>query len=249
MLFILVFTSLLNAQQVSTLQELYEALQFEKTIETGQSLLKQTSSFSQQELIEIHKYLGFAYFNLGKLDSARTHFLTILELDPQYQFDPVTTSPKIIAFFEQQKKELKQAKRIPAITRYIFLKDKRPAASLKSLFVPGWGQYFKGQKQKAVLFFSAFVGSAIFTTTAAVLEKHYYKKYKAVNDVTKLSGAYDQYNRWYKSRQYGLWVLAAVWGASVFDAMWADYNEQKTGIDFSVQTNPLNPAIAISINF
>ncbi len=240
---------MLNAQQAASLKELYEALQFEKTIETGQRLLKQTSSFSQQELIEIHKYLGFAYFNLGQLDSARTHFLTILELDPQYQFDPVTTSPKIIAFFEQQKKELKQVKRVPAITRYIFLKDKRPEASIKSLLVPGWGQYFKGQKQKAVLFFSAFTGSAIFTTTAAFLEKHYHNKYKAVNDVTRLSGAYDQYNRWYRIRQYGLWTLAAIWATSVLDAMWAHYDEQKSGIGISVQAKPLKTSIAVSINF
>ncbi len=231
----------IQAQPNSTslLKQSYEALQFEKTIALGQQLLRQQQTFTPQTLIEIHKYMGFAYFNLGKLDSASVQFLTILELDPQYEFDPITTSPKIISFYHALKKQFlsRQIQPQPSVVRYVFVPDKRPAASWRSLLVPGWGQYYKGQKQRAKIYFSAFVVGVSTTLTAALLEKNYHNTYKNVNDPADLAAAYDDYNRWFKIRKVATFLTVGIWVASVFDAMWVPYSQSVKNVYLKTEKN------------
>ncbi|MHB2149287.1 hypothetical protein ACX8XP_09545 [Calditrichota bacterium LG25] len=247
-MFFFIASTTAHSQPLAPLKAYYESLEFEKTISYGQQLLKDASSFTPDELIEIHKYLGFAYFNLRKMDSARVQFLTILEIDPDYEFDPITTSPKIIAYYNALKKEFKQGRfnEKPAAIRYVFISDKRPAASLRSVFLPGWGQYYKGQKKRAALFFSSFLVASAATASAAILENHYHQKYRAVDDITKLDAAYDDYNRWYKFRKAGVIVTVGVWLSSVFDAMWSNYEIQSVRVSITTFDRQ---SITLSINF
>jgi len=204
---------------------LYESLQFEKAIELSRQLLRTPRKFTKDDLLLIHQFTAYAFFNLGKPDSARKHFVTILDMDPNYQLDPVTTSPKIIRYFNDLKTALKSraVETTIAYTRYIFIKDPRPGAAWRSAILPGWGQWYKGQREKALWIGTAFGVSTAFTLVAALLEKHYHQKYLDSNQPSTISDRYNTYNFWYKTRKVSLALVGTVWLASFADALWAPY--------------------------
>jgi len=101
----------------------------------------------------IHQYMAYSFYNLNELDSARVHFLTLLSLDNTTELDPISTSPKIIDFFDgiqQEFKQLGKNARLVPVKEYIFVKDARPAAAWRSLILPGWGQYYKNQHRRGL---------------------------------------------------------------------------------------------------
>ncbi len=56
-----------------------------------------------RERIEAFKTMAFAYMAFLKKEEARQQFCNILELNPSFDLDPIMTSPKILAVFEEAK--------------------------------------------------------------------------------------------------------------------------------------------------
>ena len=56
-----------------------------------------------RERIEAFKTMAFAYMAFPKKEEARQQFCNILKLDPSFELDPIMTSPKILAVFEEAK--------------------------------------------------------------------------------------------------------------------------------------------------
>ncbi|NOX90191.1 MAG: hypothetical protein GXO77_14320 [Calditrichaeota bacterium] len=239
-----------SAEQALKVQQLYESLQFEKAIDLSRDLLKSNIKFSPKDLILIHQFAGYSFFNLGQPDSAKKYFLTILTIDPDYQFDPVNTSPKIIKFFNRIKQNYRNqtlnAAPIP-YTRYVFLEDLRPGASWRSAVLPGWGQYYKNQKQKAKWMGGAFLTSAGFSLISLYLENHYHQKYLNSVKQQDISRNYDRYNLWYKTRRVSSYITASVWLASVLDALWTPY--QTGQYSFSVNGKSGEAALSFHLRF
>ena len=78
---------------------------------------------------EIHKYIAFSLIAQGKSELAKERFAMLLSLYPAYSFDPVLTSPKILAIFN----EAKQA----------FLSSKKPSQEvMKNSNRSCWRVYF-----------------------------------------------------------------------------------------------------------
>ncbi len=220
----------LQAQQsgIQALQVkfLYDDLRFEDAIQYGETLLRSGTQLTQKELILIHQYMAFSFFNLGERDSARVHFLTLLSLQPDLKLDPVSTSPKIIEFFEavrQEYQQLAQEKRLVPIKQYIFLKDRRPDAAWRSALLPGWGQFYKRQKKRGYVLGGLFFGSAAFTLTAYALESKYHRDYLNETEMANIPALYDRYNRWWKTRRTLTVVTALFWAVSFTDALWSNY--------------------------
>ncbi|NOX38411.1 MAG: hypothetical protein GXO78_12835 [Calditrichaeota bacterium] len=209
--------------EVARLGQLYESLQFEAVIQTGRQLLKHPEQFSTDQLATIHEFMGLAHFSLGNLDSARSHFVSELELDPTRQLDPVRVSPKIIEFFEQLRQELHQSSAQTTFvpyTRYVFIKDRRPGAAWRSAVLPGWGQWYKHQKGRAKIIGGVFLGSTVFTGVAFYLERRSRRDYLRSKLPDEIRKNYDRYNFWYRTRQIGVHLMVAVWAIAVGDALW-----------------------------
>ncbi len=214
--------------QALKVQQLYDSLQFEKVISLSRQLLKQPEQFQPDDLILIHQYSGYAFFNFGQPDSAKKHFLAILNIDPEYEFDPVRTSPKIISFFKKIKETYRQElsqKKLIAFPRYVFLKDPRPEAAWRSLALPGWGQMFKKQKKKAYLFGGAFVTGVAATLVAYQLESSYHEKYLQSTEPSAIKDNYDRYNLWYKTRKISTIATAGIWLWAFADALWTPFEK------------------------
>ena len=80
----------------------YQGLEYEKCL----ARLEQAEKWqnSPQEQVEIELYNGLCKLNLGRTSDAEAHFRTAVRLNPKAQLPPYT-SPKIVALFEDLKKD------------------------------------------------------------------------------------------------------------------------------------------------
>jgi tetratricopeptide (TPR) repeat protein len=228
-----------NAVQVKVL---YEALEFDKAIQSGQNLLKSNHQFNRDELSTIHQFMALSFYNMGKIDSARVHFLSLLSIQPDFELDPVSVSPKIISFFEQLKNGSQSATTEPAIgyTKYVFLEDLRPKATLRSALLPGWGQIYKYQKKKGYFIGGAFIASLGATGVSLYFEKDNHNKYLDSTTPAAIKKNYNTYNNWFKRRKLFTIATVSIWAIGILDALWAPYLDTKVSVR--------NEDITLSIN-
>ncbi len=209
------------------LRFLYNEVKFDEVIQLGRTLLKNPERLDQKDLEHIHKYLALSFFNTGLTDSSRSHFYTLLSINPDFEPDPIQTSPKILEFFGRIKssfeKEREKRTVIP-YTQYVFVEDIRPAAALRSLLLPGWGQWYKKQPSKAYLFGGAFISATLSVGISYALEKNMRQKYLDEKDPARIAGRYDDYNTMSKTRRIMQYTALALWGASIADALFSSYD-------------------------
>lgn len=213
------------------LRFLYDEGQFEKVVEQGNSLLAEPEKLTREQLISVHNLMAQSNYSINSLDSSRVHFYTVLALDEEFVLDPVKTSPKIINFFDEIKKHFLESandqNQAPVtFTRYVFQKDRRPEAGLRSFALPGWGQSFKFQKRRALAFGGAFASSLVATGTFIAIEKNKKDAYKNETDVDKIPSKYDSYNSSSKFRRISQYTLFTIWAASIADALFTEYHPQ-----------------------
>jgi hypothetical protein len=134
-------------------------------------------------------------------------------------------------------------------------------AVLRSLVLPGLGQYYKDQLTKGLLFTSAAVGAGIYIFINEKARRSamddYEEAYARYRDATSLSELYSSYDDLVlaaneaidkrKSRDKGLYILAGVWALNLIDAA-VGWPSTESGIEIgSVRLTTNDPTIAISI--
>ncbi len=224
---VLLLTCQMVAQSKNSLpaiRQTYDAANFEQTIAACRQWLNQRPiTLTPPETAQLHQYMALSFFNLNVPDSAKTHFQTLLSLAPTTTLDPITTSPKIIEFFNTLKKEMQISPPTTGLTRYAFMPDKRPGAAWRSIVFPGWGQYHKGQKGKAWLLGGAFWGSAFATGFSWLREEQARDDYLTSATAADIAANYETYNSWFKRRRSLMVVTTTIWALTFSDALWSNY--------------------------
>ena len=234
--------------ELSQIKLLYEELRFEEATKIGQKLLSEGDFLSAHQLEFIHQYLAFSFYNIGEFDSARVHFLTLLTISPEKEFDPLSTSPKIINFFNQIKEtflEVNNKSNTLSYPRYIFIEDKRPGAAWRSALFPGWGQFYKGQKSRTYLYGGGFITSTIIFSLAAINENNYEQKYLESIQSDDIRNNYDKFNSWSKVRRISAYSAMSIWLLSFLDALWTGYHQ----LELTPNQNFDSVALTIQYNF
>jgi hypothetical protein len=72
---------------------------------TLRQLLAGTPKLTQQEMVDAYRMLGIAEFQLGDKLQARSAFVNLLSLEPDYSLDAFLIPPPIVEFFDAVKKE------------------------------------------------------------------------------------------------------------------------------------------------
>jgi tetratricopeptide (TPR) repeat protein len=228
---------------ISQIKYFYDNLRFEEAIEFGQEYLNESTELGPKQLAYIHQYLAFSFFNIGQADSARVHFLSLLSINPDIKLDPLATSPKILDFFNQTKKdfrEINDQKKFFSYPEYIFLEDKRPSAAWRSALLPGWGQFYKGQPTRGYIYAGAFISSAVILGISVINENKYQDRYLNSGDPEEIKNNYDKYNSWSKIRRISTISTVGIWLLSFADALWSDYPK----IDLNI-TGILNSNVSL----
>jgi tetratricopeptide (TPR) repeat protein len=90
---------------------LYDNLQYREALTKLKSAI-QVRGNKRSDIVEIYKYMGFAYIALGKKKHAHRAFELLLKVNPNYEMNPLLTSPKILNYFNQVRDELRKKDRV-----------------------------------------------------------------------------------------------------------------------------------------
>jgi hypothetical protein len=142
---------------------------------------------SEGEVVQAHRMLGVANLFEGRPADAKVEFRKLLELRPEYRFDPLLDPPRVVDFFNNVLKEeeeeiaaldarrkkqeaevaavrLAEAERLRAASATVVVYDQH---SYALNFVPfGAGQFQNGQRRKGWLFAGSQAGLAAISLAA-----------------------------------------------------------------------------------
>jgi hypothetical protein len=231
-LLLLALTSASLAQEparIITVAEVIQAYQnanFNRTVELADEAIRDYQRYLRSELIQIYTYRAYAQFSLANDEGAAASFRSALSLNKELQLDEVTVSPKIISFFNKLKLEYLQSE--PAAkpveegeTKYILIEDPSRKATLRSIVLPGWGQWYKKDYEKAYYIGGAFVVNSLALIYVMLDEEKAHDTYLSAKFPSDIQAKYADYNQLFRQRQILTYTELLIYGIAFFDALWA----------------------------
>lgn len=226
---------------VSRAEELYSRGEYLLIIDFIETTLSDTVGLDTEERILLLRLLGSSYVAVGNTESAKKQFKNMLKLEPDSELDPVSVSPKIVAVFQEAKRELEAEQAISKPeTLTTELAPRMPGRNvwlgpaMKSLIVPGLGQFQNGHQRKAYFFLSSEVVSLAGLLASQVKFEEARKAYAGNSDPSKMEALYGNYNTWYLVRNgfvatsIGICVLSSV--DAIIGALETEYREKPSRV-------------------
>ncbi len=183
-------------------------------------------NFDKAHLAQLHTLRALLHDFAGNQTEVRKHFRLAIELSPDIKLSSLYFSPKLRSIFDEERKKydsngtsVKRNELIEPEIRYVPVKDGRVDASLRSLLVPGWGQFYKKQKNRGY-FFSAATGFLLASATySLVRERSARNDYLAETNLKQIDERYDTYNRYYRLRRNLFLASGVLWSLGFLDAL------------------------------
>lgn len=253
-----------SVTRLDSLKKDFENFKYIKVIADADSILKRDNNISKKNLLEIYRMKGVSQFSLQGKGKAQKSFIELLKIDSTYSLDSSTTSPKIIDFFNTIKIDFDQVlekRRQLGLGKTDTVYISKPVSGLegpenlkqsiiRSAILPGWGQFYNGDKKKGIIIFTIgaiSLSSMIYFIIESNVRENKYLNATSLSDITS---KYDAYNSSYRLRNISIITFAAVWLYSQLDLIF--FHEPKTSLKTSTQTVPsvsYDPAKGIKINF
>ena len=163
------------------------------------------------------QWVAFSLVAQEKPALAREHFLAILHRHPSHELDPVLTSPKILAVFNDAR-----ATYLASITRGADSSraaEVHPAAgtTFRTIIFPGWEQWYHGRTPIGPIFAGAGVATLGAGITMAFLRKSAHQDYLAATTPDDIESKYNRYNKYARAESYCFAAFAAVYLLSEID--------------------------------
>jgi hypothetical protein len=240
------------ADRVAEIQRALQRGEYALAAELADSAIAHFEGFSPAQLAEIHAWRALAALQRNETAAADAHFLSTLQLAPDFQLDPIFFSPAVRDRFEQLRAKMPRHEvPVRVETRYVTVADLRMKAAWQSLVLPGWGQRTKGQKLRGGIFTSAAAIMAAATVTTSILRARAKDDYEGADESTVVA-RYDTYNHYHQLRNSFALALGITWGAAVLDALIVPARSTTSTATGTVL--PLSPAlpphwVALTISF
>lgn len=207
--------------------------------------LNEIEKFPPSDQIHIYYYAAFRTFQQGESFQAREYFWKLLDIDPTYSLDPITTSPKILALF--QKTKIEYLNNMEERLRKMQKDFTYEPVPWRSLVFPGWEQLHRGYTFKGTLWAVAGSGCLVGLVQSIIRTNQKNDDYLNATIPEVVSQKYEEYNRLYQSRYYWAYGLAAVWLASHVDAMFFSPIKSPAYLSFEIKNQ--YPVLSLSISF
>ena len=225
----------------------FQNLKFETAEKIARQITSDYESYSPSQLLEAHKILGIIAFQRDmNLPEAQIQFEQALSIDRTTRLDSVNASLKTINFFNDLKTKFisKPAANQTEETihyRYHIQPDPRPAATLRSMVLPGWGQLYKNDKKK---------GYALITSTVIfhVAQNNAHQDYLNETNPSIIKKKYDKYNRYYQLRNTTALIGGGIWLYAFFDVLIAKPKPRAKKIDVAFHVFD-HPRVSAQIAF
>lgn len=206
---------------VQQLAEAYNNFDYEKSTDLLNVAFNSLDRFSPENRIEIYKYAAFLAFQKGNSTLAANHFWNLLNIDPTYSLDPVTTSPKLLTLFQKTKIEFLQ----DLNERLQKLQNRDRKTVPWRALVPGWEQWRRGYRAKGVALAGASIATLTGTLYSFLATRQKRNAYLSADDPQIIQVRYKEYNDFYKRQYYFAYSLATVWMLSQVDlTLWSREN-------------------------
>lgn len=209
------------ADLLGAMRAAYERLDYATAEQRAREALAAYDLLSADQLVQVHTTLGLILFARNEPLEAREQFAAALSLDPVLVLDPLLVSPKTLDFFEgiRAGMETSGGDGREATIRYVRVRDPRPAATLRSLALPGWGQLYKGERAKGWALAGTWGLLAGGTVAAHVLRGQARQEYLDAVGSDEIAARYATYNAWHRARSGLALGTLAVWAYAALDAL------------------------------
>jgi len=215
-----------------TIDSLYNSGSYLSAEVEARRLLENTN-LNDTAYAEIHKYIAFSLIAQGKYRLSKEQFTRLLNIDPTYSLDPVLTSPKILAIFNEVKQAFVSSQKPAQKTEIIPTERDGLSVSYRTILFPGWEQLYRGRKTSGTIFFSLGIVSLGSGITFEFLRSSARQDYLNEKVLLKLDEKYKTYNNYYKAEIASFVVFAITYIASEIDVFTATDNPT-----INVMSNP-----------
>ena len=237
---------LFSQKSQSSLQQMIKAFQqldYETAKKIGKQIATDFESYTPIELFEAHKILGIIAYQEGNLKESNSQFDQALSIDRTAELDSVYVSPKIIQFFNELKSTYSSRRKSGEFDkaiqyRYLVQPDPRPAATLRSMILPGWGQLYKNDKRKGYVLVGSTAIAALSTVLFHFMQKNAHDEYLKATEIETIKQKYDNYNLFYKLRNNTALLAGGIWLYAFFDALLVEPKEKPVKVSFLVGDYP-----------
>ncbi len=196
----------------------YEDAEYEKAAFYAFQAIEPEPPKDKFEEINFREILAYAYVALERNDFARKEYSKILLLYPHWRPDPQKTPPKVREVFEEALREHEVHAAKPDAE--VLPQEKlRFNASWRSLVLPGWGQYYKGQRVRGAVVTSLQILSlaTLVILQAEVNRRHNIYEAREGNEGMT---AYDEYTRVWRARNVVGYVAIGIYVGAYLDALY-----------------------------
>ncbi|HET6569477.1 MAG TPA: DUF5683 domain-containing protein [Rhodothermales bacterium] len=206
---------------LTQMRQAYEQLDYGRVQNRAATILATHDSLTSEQLIEVHTMLGVVSYSTGNEAEARRQFEAALAIAPDLSLDPAKYSPKILSFVEEVKAD-RNTEPLPVDSvqvRYVTLQNPIPAAAVRSLILPGWGQIYKGQQTKGGAFMGLWGVAASGFIASEIVYVHFSRAYDKAMTTEDAARLYDRKNTWFKVRNLVGLGAAGIWVYSYLDTI------------------------------
>ena len=222
---------------VSCAEDFYAQGEYLLVIDYVETILSDTLGLDTGDRTLLLRILGSSYVAVGNTESAKKRFKKMLELKADCELDPVFTSPKILSVFEEARQEFETEQAISQpetlTTKLAPQESERNVwlgPAMKSLIVPGLGQFQNGHQKKAYFFISSEVVSLAGLLVSQVKFDEARRTYSGNDDPSRMEPLYSSYNTWFMVRNgfiatsVGICLLSSV--DAMIGALESEYREK-----------------------
>ncbi len=228
---------------LDSLKQNFENFNYSETITMADSILRFSNNPTGSQLIEIYRMKGISEFSLLEDQAAKKSFQSILRIDKNYELDSAKTSPKIITFFDDIKRDFlvnydkQQKNNYEADSLYSAQIRKRSEenisklrnAMVRSLVIPGWGHLYLEEKPKGIILTtlsSISLASAIYFFLIQTTKRMIICRATDPQVISEKRDLYYQSNRW---KNISILSFSVLWLYSQIDMLFLhEYGDQNT---------------------
>lgn len=220
-------TSLKGKKNIEDIYTKFKNFEYSEVILLAEAVLKKQPDIAKDELMEILRMRAVSYYSTGDVSFSFTAFMDILKANPEYRFDPVITSPKIINFFEEIRSNFNKTKNEqntnlniknnPDLQKLTQSYNTQKKAIFRSFIFPGWGHFSIKKNKKGLLYSSANIGLIISSIYFINDTRQKEKKYLRETDKSIIDKRYDSFNSAYKKRNIVFAAYSAFWVIAQID--------------------------------
>jgi hypothetical protein len=179
--------------------------------------LVEVPNISDSVRVVAEKWIAFSLVGQGKSLLAGDHFALLLKLNPKFELDPILTSPKILAVFNETKAHLAAHVNPEMDTVAVHPLRQAMEVSFRTIVFPGWEQLHTNRTTAGYLFLGGGIGTLGAGITFEALRSSARSEYLSATTASTIKAKYSTYNKYYKAEAYAFSAFALIYIASEID--------------------------------